>query len=780
MITQPAPAAPLTIDHLPLELCSQEPIHAPGAIQPHGVLLVLQGPELTILQASANTGKYLGVSPLELLGQPLLALLSPADVALLTERAAPCRRESPIHLRVRGAQGGPDAPFEGTLHRCEELLLLELEPAAGSEVSVVDFYLQSRRAVVRLRGQRTLADVCQTGTEEIKRLVGFDRVMIYRFDRDGHGRVVAEAREPDMEPYQGLHYPASDIPPQARQLYTESWLRLIPDARYQPVPLQPRDNPLRGEPTDLRCASLRSVSPIHCEYLANMGVVASMSISIICDGKLWGLVACHHRTPRCIPPQMRAVCELLGQVLSLQVASCEQFEALETRMSRRAICARLAELMAMEEDFARGLTAYTPSLLDLCGASSAIIMHGGRYTVLGDPPFSPEDAAGGEHLTSLLQLLSSSLRDGLFVTDALPALHPPAMAYKELGAGLLAIGLPRPEQGVVLWFRKEVARTVQWAGDPRKQPGPDGRLRPRRSFTLWLEQVRGRALPFSESDIEAARALRDAIVAIVVRKVEDSLSLGAELARGGTEADTLALVASHDLLDPLRSIQRYGEFLMAGHGDRLDEEGRRKLQAMLRLIQRMGGKLDALQRYARAGRGELCLTEVDLNGVLGQVLELLSGQIEARDVDVRVPRPLPRVRCDRLRLRDVLFHLIHNAVQYGEGPGRWVEIGWRSPQDPGPPGEDGERIGSAEGERRCFYVRDNGAGVDARHRESIFRIFGRSPERGQQGTGHAHGAGLAICKRLIERHGGRIWVGSLPGPTGEDGGSTFWFTLGGA
>jgi light-regulated signal transduction histidine kinase (bacteriophytochrome) len=348
-----------------------------------------------------------------------------------------------------------------------------------------------------------------------------------------------------------------------------------------------------------------------------------MSISIICDGKLWGLVACHHRAPRSVPPQMRAVCEFLGQVLSLQIASCEQIEAFEARMGKRAICARLIELMAMEDDFARGLTAYTPNLLDVCGASSAIIVHGDRYTVLGDAPFAPE----GEHLTSLCRFLSSSMRDGLFVTESLPMLHPPAEAYKELGAGLLCIGLPRfasgcmetrdfmlgagllciglprVEQGAVLWFRKEVARTVHWAGDPRKRPGPDGQLTPRRSFSLWLEQVRGRALPFSDSDIEAARTLRDVIVGIVVRKAEDTLNLGAELARGVTDADALALVTSHDLLDPLRGIQRYGEFLMAGHGDRLDEEGRRKLQAMLLLVHRMGAQLDALQRYARAGGG---------------------------------------------------------------------------------------------------------------------------------------------------------------------------------
>lgn len=632
----------------------------------------------------------------------------------------------------------------------------------------MDFYLQSRRAVVRLRGQRSLADVCQCGAEEIKRLTGFERVMIYRFDCDGHGRVVAEAREAEMEPFQGLHYPASDIPLQARQLYLESWLRLIPDARYQPVPLLPRDNPLRGEPTDLRSAALRSVSPIHREYLRNMGVVASMSISIICEGKLWGLVACHHRAPRAVPPQMRAVCEFLGQVISLQIASCEQIEAFEARMGKRAICARLIELMAMEEDFARGLTAYTPNLLDVCGASSAIIVHGDRYTVLGDAPFTPE----GEHLATLCSFLASSMRDGLFVTDSLSALHPPAEAYRALGAGLLCICLPRVERGVVLWFRKEVARTVHWAGDPRKQPGPEGQLTPRRSFSLWQEQVRGRSLPFCETDIEAARALRDVIVSIVARKAEDTLSLGAELARGVADADALALVASHDLLDPLRSIQRYGEFLMAGHGDRLDEEGRRKLEAMLQLVQRMGTQLDALQRYARAGRGDLCLMEADLNGVLGQVLELLSAQIDGKDVEVRVPRPLPRARCDRLWLRDVYLHLIRNAVQYGDGPGRWVEIGWRS-----------EEEGGEAGRERRFYVRDNGDGIDERHRESIFQLFDRAPEKGPPGRGL--GSGLAICRRLIERHGGRIWVESTteagPGMPGEIAqGSTFWFTLGSA
>jgi light-regulated signal transduction histidine kinase (bacteriophytochrome) len=311
----------------PIDLtnCDSEPIHIPGSIQPHGVLIVLRRQDLTICQVSGNTADMLGLAPARLLEQPIEALLPEKEhvnyrQSLLNE----VTESKPLYLfSVRTRE--IDDVFDAIAHRIGSHILLELEPSpAARDLSAPDLYRLLQSSVAKLQQAGSVARLCHVCAEQVRRVSGFDRVMVYRFDEEWNGEVVAEDKREDLEPFLGLHYPASDIPRQARELYTKNWLRFIADRDYVPSPIHPQNNPDTGEPLDMSFSVLRSVSPIHIQYLKNMGVGASMSVSLMKDSKLWGLIACHHYSPRQVPYDVRTACELLGQMMSPHLSSAEE------------------------------------------------------------------------------------------------------------------------------------------------------------------------------------------------------------------------------------------------------------------------------------------------------------------------------------------------------------------------------------------------------------------------------------------------------------------------
>ena len=281
--------------------CDREPIHIPGTIQPYGVLFVLAEPALTVTQVSENVGDHLPLRVEDILGRPLSTMIDPASVAEVREALGEERWQemNPLHISAHGRQ------FDGIVHRHEGAAILELEPNPNSESTHRDAPpVPAGAAADSTRG--TSAELADVVVQQIRRVTGFERVMFYRFHEDGHGSVDAEAKEPALEPYLGLHYPASDIPAQARELYRKNWLRLIFDASAKPARVVPTLRVDTGGPLDLSFSVLRSVSPIHLEYMANMGVRASMSISLIVRDRLWGLISClNHTSPRRVSHETR-------------------------------------------------------------------------------------------------------------------------------------------------------------------------------------------------------------------------------------------------------------------------------------------------------------------------------------------------------------------------------------------------------------------------------------------------------------------------------------------
>lgn len=507
--------------------CDREPIHISGAIQPHGLLFVLQEPELIILQVSNNTSKFLGVSARELINKPLSTLLDQyhIDVIKACLFHEDLQSKNPIKLSIKS--GDRNLSFDGIIHRSEGGLILELEPARFSgNISFLNFYDLVRSSVSKLQNASNLHGLCESMVKEVRKINGFDRVMIYRFNEEGHGTVIAEDKLEDLAAFLGLQYPATDVPKQARKLYCLNWLRLITDVNYQPVEIVPAENPLTNNPLDLSFAVLRSVSPIHIEYLQNMGVQASMSISLMKGQKLWGLIACHHYSPKYVSYDVRKACEFLGQVMSLELSSKEDNVDYDYRIELKSIQAKILEYMSIEKNFIDGLVKYQPNLLDLVSAQGAAICCEGTCTVVGEAP-------QGEDLNQLIVWIDNNLQEEVFHTDSLPSIYQEAENFKNISSGLLAISISKSQNNYIVWFRPEVIQTVNWAGNPQKsvETATDGtvRLSPRKSFESWKETVSCKSLPWKKCEIDAALELRNAVINIVLRKADELAKLNIAL-----------------------------------------------------------------------------------------------------------------------------------------------------------------------------------------------------------------------------------------------------------
>lgn len=741
-----------------LSNCDREPIHIPGSIQPHGMLLVLQPDSLTIIQVSNNTQELIARQPEDLLGKPLSSLLNSKQIVAIRQcLAEDFENVSPLDLAIKCQN--KLLRFDGIVHQRENLVLLELErKTTRNKSDFFYFYQQVKGIVTKIQQAPTLAEMCQTVVKEMRKITGFERIMIYQFDAEDSGVVIAEDTNQET-PYLNLRYPASDIPKQARQLYTHNWLRLIPDRHYQPVKLIPSENPLTGQPLDLSLSVLRSVSPIHLEYLQNMGVRASMSISLIQEGQLWGLIACHHSSPKYLPYAIRNVCEFIGQVMSLELATKEKAEDLDYKMTLKSLQTTFIESLSQSKSLLDGLVKLKPSLPTLVSATGAFVCFGDRCIAIGKTP--PEAV-----LPDLLNWLKPQLQHDLFHTHCLSKVYPEAESFKAIASGLLALEISKVHRNYILWFRPEVLQTVSWGGNPNKpvevQTDETLRLSPRKSFQLWREEVTGYSLPWKLCEIEAVAELRSLMVGIVLRQSDELASINIELQRSNEELDSFAYIASHDLKEPLRGIHNYANFLMEDHGAELPQEGVRKLETLVRLTQRMEDLLNSLLQFSRLGRAELLLKSVDLQDLVQQVIATLTITRPQPSIEFRLPRALPTIKCDRTQVNELFTNLITNAIKYNDQPQKWVEIGWIK--------AEGQEKNSSTPPLITFYVRDNGIGIAEEYLNKIFQIFRRLHGRDEFGGGT--GAGLTIARKIVERHGGKMWVESIPGR-----GSTFYFTL---
>lgn len=493
--------------------CDREPIHILGAIQPIGFLLALT-PELKIERASANAERFLGIGPDDLLGKSLDEILSSAAVHNLRNRLALLAGDDAVE-RIFGCELRSDLPpFDIALHLSGGKIVLEAEPASDEHGDATNTV---RSMVARIDRTLSLADFLNEGARLIRAFTGFDRVMVYRFAPDGSGEVAAEACRPLIGRFKGLHYPATDIPVQARALYKRNLLRVITDVNATPVPIVPELD-AAGRPLDLSLSILRSVSPIHIEYLKNMGVAASMSVSIIVDDRLWGLFACHHYSPMSPSFERRSVCELFAQMFSMRLESRERKETVEFERRARDISDQLLGAVASDETLLNDPDWLGDILTNAIPADGVGVWINGSSAFSGDTP-------SAEDFRRIISILNERADTGVIAIDHLASMIPGAESFADRAAGMLAIPISRAARDYVVLFRQEIIRSVRWGGDPHKpvEYGPNGpRLTPRESFAEWKELVEGRSRPFSPSELRVAETLRATLIEVVLRMANEA------------------------------------------------------------------------------------------------------------------------------------------------------------------------------------------------------------------------------------------------------------------
>jgi light-regulated signal transduction histidine kinase (bacteriophytochrome) len=737
----------------------RQSIYFPGSIQPHGILLALEESKLAIVQASVNTEAYLEIPYQNLLGQKIETLLEVQQLkAIRSCLSKDFSGVNSLKLSIRTQKA--DRPFNALLYRLPGVVVLELEPLyLQHQESLFSVSAAVKQAIAQWQQVSTYREFLQSVAEEIRNLTEFDRVVVYQFDAQKAGEVIAEAKREDLPSYLGLHYPASDIPEPVRQLHQRGILRFIPNLKAAAVNLLPEINPVTEQPLDLSLAMLRSVDPCCVEYHQNMGVAAIMVISLVKDRTLWGLIACHHQTPKFVSHEIREACELLGQFVMAELANKVDREEQSHIAKLRSLQSEFLRSISQAEDLKSALVNPAPRLLDLVSAQGAAVCLEDEITLVGATPTL-------EQVRNLIKWADTQLNNCLFYTDSLPKLYPEALVFKDVASGLLLLQISKVRRYYILWFRPEVLQTINWAGDPNTfaTVADDGSLSlsPRKSFEKWQETVRFTSLPWKGCELDQALNLKSAIVGIVIHKADELARINRELERSNQELDSFAYAASHDLKEPLRGIHNYSTLLLKGYESVLDDTGKSRLHTLIRLTRRMESLIDVLLKFSRLGQTQLHLVPTDLNQLVSRVIEDLrvSHQQQVEPI-IRIPRSLPTVNCDAVLVSEVFTNLLSNALKYNDKAEQWIEIGYLDAQE-------------TESYQSCapiiFYVRDNGIGIQKRHLEIIFRLFKRLHEQHLYGGGT--GAGLTITKKIIERHGGRIWVESTPGV-----GSTFYFTL---
>lgn len=717
-------------------VCEREPIHTPGAVQPHAAMLACDPQRLIIQACSDNVSDVPGASePVSLIGQSLEAFL-PADLIQPLRRALlQGELADPARAWRRGARLGPSAiPFALVVHQVGGRLVLEFERVAEwPEDFAAATPLQAQDAVSRLRGVGTLIDAAQVAARQIRAMTSFERVLIYRFDDEWNGEAIAEDQTPDWtRSLLGLRFPASDIPAQARALYTKSPGRFVVDRDAVPAAIltEPQG---ANQAVDLTFAQSRALSPIHLEYQRNLGVNGSMSLSILVKDRLWGLVIGHHRTPHYVTPETRALAGLVADAFGLRVHELVTTDLWYEQQATLTTQNRLLERLAASDDFVAALTSHdaeSATLLDLFAAGGAAVVSGERVATLGVTP-SPD----------VLQGLTAWLRRDLgagkraFATDRLSEHVAAAQVWQGVASGLLAafvgdVDGPASRASVLLWFRPEVAATVVWGGDPNKPVLADtatSTVLPRRSFERWVEERRGQSEPWAPWQIGTAEALAAAIEGVVLRQGRRISELTAKheaLTRALEQKDVLAREIDHRVRNSLQIVA--GVMLMQARGVS-DPAAKAAFEDTYARVMSVARVHDSLQQSEDVENVDLGQT---LQQLCADLTAGITGASQRLDVSAEPGLMVPSRAAVALAL--IATELVTNALKYAYAPGEPGQV------------EVSVKAGSAGGVE--LKICDSGKGLPSGWSE--------------QPRGSGRGLGMRVIRAMLEQIGAELKVES--------------------
>lgn len=739
-------------DGVNLTNCEHEPIHIPGSIQPHGFLIGIDESSKIITFCSENSADYCGLAYDFLLGKTFGEAFGVENRNIIADHIEHFGLDSsmPQKLLIAGKN------FLFSIHKTGSIYIIEAEP----EISAVEIsenpYKQSIKFVSYMNSTSTLRELCDLVAKGTREITGYDRVMVYRFDKEYNGEVFAESCREDLEPFLGLHYPHTDIPPQARELYMRNLLRLIADINYTPVPIYTiSENNLQ---LDLSLSLLRSTSPIHVEYLQNMGVGATLTISLIHRGRLWGLIACHHYSPKNLTPEIRLAAKLQGQFITSQIDVRQLNEEYEVARKTNIALEKLTALNLSPVMESFKIISLSPQLLKICNAAGVSLLINGQVYKNG---LAPSD----EEVVLLSQWLSDYSNDSHFYTDKLINFisDMPAVCEKVSGIHYHSLG----NGNAIIWYRPETLTEVNWGGDPEKAIIRDSNgLHPRNSFRLWKQVVKSRSNNWLQPELNAssnyAHALQKQIGLFLMSLEEEKYrKLSERLKESNAELENINWISTHDLQEPLRKIQLFASVLLSKETEKLPEYALESIGKMSQSANRMQTLLADILKYTRIKYTAESFEDTNLNVVLDEVLEEMKDLISEKQAVVHSEK-LPIVNGVPFLLKQLFSNLIQNALKYAaEERPPVIDISWS--------GKRSKNIHT--GNVFCDEIRvsDNGIGFSEQYSETIFNIFkrlhGHSEYKGS-------GVGLALCKKIMQNHGG--WI-SASGMTNKGAVFTMYF-----
>lgn len=732
--------------------CENEPIHIPGSIQPHGVLIAVD--EASVIEfCSENCAMVFNRQPAQILQQPLAELWPQLWQKI---EAATKEYSNTIKPIVESLH---DNNWEIFISYSNDLLVVEIEKQQAIDYNADDLFNQTTRFVSFIEQSKNLEELCRRIADETRNITGYDRVMIYRFDKEYNGEVYAESRRKDLEPFYGLHYPHTDIPVQARDLYLRNLMRMIADVHYTPVPILTIDNGQTRQ-LDLSDAVLRSVSPIHVQYLKNMGVGATLTISLLLDGKLWGLIACHHMTPLHLSFPQRKKALLQGHFLTSQIKVRQVAEEHEVNMVVEAHLQQLLNIIPQDGDFNLKFDKFT-SLTSVANATGAVILHKG---VLYDKGLVPPR----EKTLALINWLAENSSGHQFSTSFLKGRYPRAEEISRYASGILYYSLGNPKKDCVIWFREEIEKTVNWAGNPYdaiQKNKVTNMLMPRTSFALWVEKVRYHSKEWRISEINAASRFASILqsqfyVEHLRHEEAHQRMLNEKLQKANDELANINWITTHDLKEPLRKILLFSSRVMEEEEQHTSQVIINAIEKIQNSAQRMQLLVDDIISYSIISDKESSMQPVDLNTIMKAVMEEYNDEISTHKITLLVEH-LPTVNAIAYQMRQLFINLLGNAIKFAkEDTPLQVEINCTEAT-----GITEQATLNPAASYYLIKIKDNGIGFNPEKGIKIFDIFYRLHDRN---TYAGTGIGLAICKKIVENHGGVITA------SGESGyGATF-------
>lgn len=727
-------------DHVDLSSCEKEPIHIIGTTQAHGVVVVCDKKTSSITQIGENCTELFGISSEDLLGKDLGAILNKDHAKRIFKTI---QEESVLEVEETEINTNK---FVVVPHTTSENLILDIELIDLKSTSF-DFQKELTGLLNSLTASENAEELCKNAARITKSIFGYDRVMIYKFDEEWNGKVIAEELNADMESWLGLQYPASDIPKQARQLFLKNKLRIISDVDYTPVSIIPQISPQTNKPLDLTNSKLRGVSPIHIEYLQNMGVGASLTAALIDKGKLWGLLACHHYTPKFINFYQRQTCEFLIQIFSNELSLKNSNNFLTNIEKLDELRIKLIDQIQYEDSIKKGLSTLPVKLTDFVSCSGAAIVLDNKIKLLGETP-------GKKEVKKLIKGILSERTDQLFFTNNLQQAYPEAENFKETASGILSIRLGQSDKDFLIWFRPEVIQNVDWGGNPEKKATYNDekkRLSPRKSFEKWTEKLTGISDTWKDFEISGASKLSESVSYIILENQKREIdTLNKQLITAHSELELFSNGLSHDLKAPLRGIDAYAHILKEDHYTDLQKDGQMAVDTILSSAEEMQNLIDDILSFSGVSNQDISKNTNATNRMLDDIFVSFNTKSNYPHTKIIIEEHLPKIIGDKRMITQVWSNLIANALKYSEKS--------KNPKI---------EIGSEVRERKTVYfIKDNGVGFDSKYKDEIFNLFSRFSESDYPGTG----IGLAIAKKIIEKHNGKIWAKSK-----ENCGSIFYF-----